>query len=432
MLAHCDKIINKLKQSEFFKNTVLVMTGTVLAQVIGIAITPIISRLFSPWDFGVFGSFNAIAAIIAAGITLDYSQAMMLPKSDDEAINLLYISIYCVFSISAILLVIGLIIPSAIGGLTKIKGLGGLGLLIIASVISGINQASQAWSIRRKAFKHTSASQVIRSVSLAGTRIGFGYLNSGGFGLIITSILANMLASIKLLGIVLSDISVLKHNVRLSSIKKLAKEYRDFPAYSATQNVINAASAGLPVLLLGRFYGVASAGAYAFAVSVLQAPMGFILTALRQVLFQRACETQQHKKRLTPLYLKTTIGLFTIGIVPCLTFIIWAPQLFVWIFGARWLMAGEYARSLTVWLAVVFCNLPAVLFARILRIQRFVFFYDIALLSCRFIVLAIGGQFLNSYQSVAIFSLVGAMMNIFLILYVGRSLINREKSHASA
>ncbi|MCK7480582.1 MAG: hypothetical protein M0C28_27660 [Candidatus Moduliflexus flocculans] len=63
--------------------------------------------------------------------------------------------------------------------------------------------------------------------------------------------------------------------------------------YSASQNIINAVSGGLPVLLLTRFFGLPIAGAYAFAMGVLTFPMGFVLSALRQVLFQKASESQQ-------------------------------------------------------------------------------------------------------------------------------------------
>ena len=57
---------------------------------------PVISRLFTPSDFGIAGSFDAIAGIIAAGVTLEYSQAIMLPKEKEKALGLLAISFFCV------------------------------------------------------------------------------------------------------------------------------------------------------------------------------------------------------------------------------------------------------------------------------------------------------------------------------------------------
>ena len=404
------------------------MTGTALAQVIGFALTPIISRLFSPSDFGVFGAFSSVSGVIAAGATLEYSQAIMLPKEKEDAINLLAFAFLCTFSITFLCLIFCLALPAIVNSLMKTKGIWALALLILATLVSGANQLWQAWAVRIKAFKHTSASQVIRSVSSNGTRIALGYLKSGALALIISTILGNVLASINLVRVFLPDLSALRSRVRWARMKRLAKDYRDFPMYSASQNVINALSLGLPVLLLTHYYGIPVAGAYAFGLSALQVPMSFILTALRQVLFQKACETQHHGGSIAALYVKTTAGLFAMVLLPSLILLIWAPQLFAWIFGSKWHLAGELARSLVIWLAVVFCNLPAVLFARIIRMQRFVFFYDLALLAARSFVLVLGGLHFSVLQTVMLFALVGAIMNAFLIFSVGRAVMKKEGS----
>jgi hypothetical protein len=81
---------------------------------------------------------------------------------------------------------------------------------------------------------------------------------------------------------------------------------------------------------------------------------------------------------------------------------------------------------LVIWLVVVFCNLPADLFARIIRIQRFVFFYDLALLAVRTLALVLGGLYLSALQTVMVFALVGAAMNAFLILKVGQTVMKKE------
>lgn len=404
------------------------MSGTAIAQIVGFALTPVISRLFSPSDFGIFGSFNAIAGIIAAGVTLDYSQAIMLPKEREKAINLLAFSFVCVLTFSIVCLLVCLVIPTSVNSLMKTVGMWPLAFLVLAIMMEGVNQSCQAWAVRSKAFKHTSASQVIRSLSSNGSKIGFGYLKLGSSGLIASNILASVAASLNLFRVLLPDLATLRSHIRWDVMKRLAKEYRDFPMYSASQNIINALSSGLPVLLLTRFYGIAVAGAYAFGISILQVPTSFVLTALRQVLFQRACESQHEGGSLAALYIKTTMGLFAMVLLPSLILIIWAPQLFIWIFGSQWQLAGVLARSLVIWLAISFCNLPAVLFARIIRIQRFVFFYDIALLAMRSSALVLGGLFLGVQKTVMMFALVGSVMNALLILRVGRSVMKKEGS----
>jgi len=419
-------IIVKLRKSSFVKNVLVVMSGTAAAQVLGFALTPIISRLFSPSDFGVFGSFNAVATVIAAGATLQYTQAIMLPKEKKDAINLFCVSCICMFAVVFLLFIFCLLAPTFVNGLMKTEGVWSLSMLVAATAVAGINQSCQAWCVRVKAFKHTAASQVIRSLSQNGTQIGFGYLKVGAVGLIVSSILGNMLASLNLVRVLLPDLLTFGRYIRWNRMKQLAKEYRDFPMYSASQNVINALSSGLPVLLLTHFYGIAIAGAYAFGVRILWAPMSLLIGALRQVLFQKASETQHQGGSLTHLYIKITLGLFALAFFPSVILFIWAPEIFAWIFGSQWYTAGELAKFLILWMMFVFCNLPAVLFARIIRIQRTVFFYDLFLLAARVMALVLGGLYLSALHTVMLFAFVGAAMNLFLILLVGYAVMKKE------
>ena len=397
-------ITARLRKSSFVKNVFIVMTGTAAAQAIGFALTPIISRLFTPSDFGVFGSFEAVLTVIAAGVTLDYSQAIMLPKEKKDAINLFILSCVSVAVISILCLALCLLFPVYLQDIIKAPNTWVLALLVVAILVTGLNQACQAWCVRVKAFKDTSASQVIRSLSSSGSQIGFGYFRGGSIGLIFSSILADIFASLNLVRVVFRDLWPSRREIQWARMKHLAKEYRDFPMYSASMNVINSLSMGLPVLLLTHFYGIAVAGAYAFGVRILSTPMGFVLRALRQVLFQKAAETHNLGGRLMPLYVKITAGLFAMAILPALVLFIWSPQLFTWIFGSQWHEAGEFARYLILWLLFMFCNLPSVLFARVIRIQRELFIFNLVLLIARALVLVVGGMYLSALQTIMLFS----------------------------
>ncbi len=419
--------VGRLSQSAFVRNVLVVVSGTAVAQIIGFALSPVISRLFSASDFGVFGSFGAVLAVITAGVTLEYSQAIMLPTDKGDAMNLFVVSCLAMALITAACLVACLIAPATVHGLVKVRGGWMLALLVAATVSAGLNQACQAWCVRVKAFKHTSASQVVRSVASNGMQIGLGSVNAGGTGLIVSSVLADVLASVNLGRVLLQDLLALRQTIRWKRMQQLMKEYRDFPTYSASQNVINALSVGLPIFLLTHFYGIGVAGSYAFGGRILQAPMNLVLRALRQVLFQKAGETQHQGNPLFPLYVKSTVGLVAVALLPALVLVVCAPPLFVWVFGAKWQTAGEFARYLVVWLLTAFSSLPADLFARLIRIQRTIFFCDLLKLAARALVLAVGGLCLTALQSVILFSVVGAVMNAAVILLVGHAVAKRER-----
>ena len=404
----------------------VVMAGSGAAQVISMALVPVISRLFSPAEFGVSGSFGAVAGVIAAAVTLEYSQAIMLPRGKEDALGLLAVSLSSTSFVAFLTLTICVLAPGFMNGLMQTQGVFPLTLLVVSTLISGTNYSFQAWAVRAKAFKQTSTSQVIRSFSGKGATIGFGLLGAGAPGLIAGNIVGNALASINVFRVLLPDLGMLRKQATPSSMVRLAREYRDFPAYTASQGVINALSGGLPVLLLTRYFGLPVAGSYAFALNVLTFPMGFVLGALRQVLFQKASESQHQGRSLSALYVKVTATLFGMALLPTAVILAWGPQLFGWFFGAQWQTAGEFSRGLMIWMAVVFCNLPATLFGRIIRIQRFVFFYDVSLLVARTAALVLGGFFLSASQTVMAYAIVGAAMNTYLIVAVGRAVMKNE------
>lgn len=405
-----------------------IMAGSVLAQLVGFALTPVISRLFSPTDFGLFGSFYAVAAVIGAGVTLEYTQAIMLPRDKGDAMHLFFVSCVATCVVAFLCLLACVIVPNQILKLLHAQHAWIFALLVLATLIAGFNKACQGWSTRVKAFKYVSLSQIIRSLTASGAQIGAGYLKFGPIGLICGGMFADLVATLNLFRVVITDLKHLGVQIQWSRMKQLAKEYRDFPMYSASQNVTNQLSTSVPLLLLIHYYGAAIGGAYAFGARILWTPMSLLVGSLRQVLFQKACETEHAGDSLSLLYVRTTAALFAIGIIPSVIMFIWAPPIFAWVFGARWLTAGIFARSLILWLLFVFCNVPAVLFARLIRIQRTVFFYDLALLTARVSVLAIGGLFLSAVHAVMIFSAIGAAMNLFLIILVGYKVIKREGS----
>ena len=402
------------------------MSGTALAQALGFALAPLISRLFTPSDFGIFGSFYAVVGVISAGITLDYSQAIMLPKEKNDALDLFFVSCLTTIIITLLCALVCLVAPAYLVGLMKAPGAWVLTLLLLTLLITGFNITIQSWCVRTKAFKQTSSSQVIRSLSSNGMQIGFGFFKAGPLGLIISNVLADLFASINLLRVFLTDLKTSSHKIRWYRMKQLAFEYRDFPIYSASGNIIDSLSRGLPILLLTNYFGIAVAGSYAFAEKIISAPMGLILRALRQVLFQKAAETDHHGRSLLALYIKITAGLFAMAIVPAIILFIWAPQIFSFIFGSKWHVAGEFAGSLVIWLAFMFCNLPSVLFARILRLQRQLFILGIFFLTARVLALILGGIYMTAAKTILLFSIVGAMINIIFIVIVGLVLMKKE------
>ena len=94
-------MLNKLNNSN--KNIVILVGGTLTAQLITIFLTPVLSRIYKPEDFGIFAIFFSITGIISIMIGGRYEVAIVQPEKDNEAMSLASISFALMF-LSTILL----------------------------------------------------------------------------------------------------------------------------------------------------------------------------------------------------------------------------------------------------------------------------------------------------------------------------------------
>jgi O-antigen/teichoic acid export membrane protein len=411
----------------------VLMSGTAFAQIVTVSFAPVISRIYDPGAVGVFGVYLSFASIIGAVSTLQYEQALMLPKSVEDAVNLLGLATLCVLATTVLAALVCIPFGVQISVWTKSPELGRwMWLLPISIFFSGIYQTLNSWSTRRKQFHRASISQVVRSVMASGAQTTAGIGRAGPIGLIGGSIAGDVCATCALAAQVLKDDSrLITQSLDVGRMKHFAKEYYDFPLYSSTRCLLNALSQSMPLLLLTHYFGPVVAGLYFMSVRILQLPMNLILTALRQVFFQKASEVYNTGGDTYALFKKVTLGLMAMAIGPALIIILFSPPLFSFVLGAKWYVAGEYARWLVMWLAIMFSNVPAVIFGQVYRKQRNLLLQDVALLICRVGALVIGGLYLDALHTVILYSVVGVIFNIYIIIWIWQ-LLRRQTVNSSA
>ena len=79
------KIMTQLNNNASLKHIAMIAGGTTLAQGINILSTPILSRIYSPEDFGVTAVFISMVSILSVISALRYDLAIPLPKTERYA-----------------------------------------------------------------------------------------------------------------------------------------------------------------------------------------------------------------------------------------------------------------------------------------------------------------------------------------------------------
>ena len=103
-------MLNKLNTSN--KKIALLVGGTSIAQLITIFLTPVLSRIYTPEDFGVFALFFSATGIISIMIGGRYEVAIMQPKKDHEAISLASISFTLMLILTTVLTLVLYLVSS--------------------------------------------------------------------------------------------------------------------------------------------------------------------------------------------------------------------------------------------------------------------------------------------------------------------------------
>lgn len=415
-----------LTQSKFVRNVAIVATGTAGAQAIAIGFAPIITRLYGPEAFGVLGSFMAILGVATPIAALTYPIAIVLPKSDADAIGLAKLSAGLALIIAAIAALILLIAGDWIARTLSLELISGLMLLIpVAMVFSAYQQILAQWLIRTKQFKITARVTVVQALAINSAKTGVGLVHPVATALIVLATLGLALHVLLLwLGIRGRRTVLPKTDKSIDMFRKLAKRHRDFPLYRAPQVTLNALSQSLPVLMLASFFGPAAAGFYTLGKTVLGIPSTLIGKSVADVFYPRITEAVHNNENLSQLLLKATFIMSAVGLVPFTLVIAFGPWLFTFVFGAEWTMAGEYARWLALWSYFGFLNRPSVAAIAALGLQDFFLVYEILSVVLRALTLYIGFWLYESdIIAVALFSISGVILNSALVLYT----LNKSK-----
>lgn len=372
------------------------MTGTSLAQAIPIAVSPILTRLYTPEEFGFFAVYMAITAILTVLVTGRYELAIMLPKEDDKAINILGLSVFLSFIISLLLLVIVVFLGEEIAELLNSPEIALWLYWVPASTfLAGVYQSLNYWSNRRAHYARLATSRVFQSVSGAGGQLGGGVYGASTGGLIGGQVFGLIISTAVLAKLVNKDDRDLLRRINKKDALIQAKRYKNFPRFLVFAHGLNAASSQIIIVLLTSFFTATVAGLYTLTQRVLGAPISLVANALGDVFRQEASYSYVHHGECLQIYKSTFKKLLLIASPSFLTFYFIAPDLFAIVFGEKWREAGRYAQILTPMFFLRFVTSPLSSMFMIAEKQKLDLFWQAALFLLTSSALVVGYLYHN-------------------------------------
>lgn len=410
-----------LRKSSFVKNISLILSGSVIAQLVTILSTPILTRLYGTESYGVFGIFMTLTSIFATFSSGRYNLAVMLPKKDEDSLNIIVLCSLFSLIVGILLAIFVILFFHSITGYYYNQALSiHILWLPIIVVVNDWFQVISNWVGRKKRYLLISIAMIAGAIFGNAWRIGAGYYNPSAQGLIFGSILIFFVQFIILL---IGELSKLKalfiYSYDFSTIKRLAVKYRQLPIYRAPKDLLNSLSQNAPTIMLSLYFSDNKVGLFYLVDRILKAPSVLLGNAVRRVYYQKATEIHNSGKSLYPSAFRLTAGLALIGFIPFFITIIYGPYLFGYIFGHSWAGAGVYARWISIFMFFAFINVPSIVVIPILGLEKIFFYFEIVSILLRIISLFYGGIILESdVSAIMLYGIVGALIEIFVIVYI--------------
>ncbi|MFA5668013.1 MAG: oligosaccharide flippase family protein [Balneolaceae bacterium] len=401
------------------KDVVTLIGGTGVAQLIPIAISPILTRIYTPEDFGLLALFLSFTTIIGIAASGRYDFAILLPDTTQKAKNLAILAIVIAICVSILTFGVVFFLKAHIIRWLNISEISFLiYLLPIGIILISFSAVFMALLNRLKKYRAIAIAKINRSAGTAVGQLGTGLTSFTIYGLIVGKLLGDFFYTVYGYWKVKKNKKLKEAGFDYQILKSQAVEYKNFPKINVLHAVTNSSSTNMPNILLATLFSPAIAGFYNLSYRICYAPIQLIASSVQQV-FSRSISERSNKDESIYIFTKNIfIQLLTFGIVPFLILTLTAPWLFGFIFGDEWIIAGTYTQVLSPFLFFVFITSPLTYIPLLLNKHKKAFLIDLVYLILRSAALLLGYFLGSALIAIILFSALGVIVQLYLIIWI--------------
>lgn len=345
-----------ITKNPFFISVATLTSGTIISQFIVIISSPLLARLYSVEAFGIISIFSSLMVIFGVLTTGRYELSIGLPNDEKKAKNLMLLIASLGFLVSIIYLFLLFVFKEifqypANAALFKNNW---IYLAPLYAFFIAIYSSLIYWNQRNKNYKKITISNGLQVVSTTICSIIFGFLGIIEAGMMISLVLGIIISSIYLL----LEFNREKFVYKFDSIKSVAKEYISFPKYMILSDLsLSISQQYIPIIFAGLFSSTI-VGYFALANRMIRLPNIILTSSITSVFRNDAIDAIRNNGNCQQLYLSTLKKLIFMSIPIFLLVFIFSPILFIFFFGQKWEIAGNFARILSIMLLFEFVATP--------------------------------------------------------------------------
>ena len=385
------------QKSQFFQNIVLILGSSSFAQFIPIIFSPILTRIYTPENFGIFGIYVAIVSILSVVISFRYELAILLPKDETNAIHILVLTQIISAVNTLFYLALAIILSKIFERYDLFPNISEYLLFLpLNAFILGITQGITFW---------LNQSALTVTVTLI-----LGYFKFGARGLILGWLSGQILFIIPLVINLLIEDKYHFGALKLKQILYMAKTYKNFPKINTIHALVTSFTVNLPVIIIEKFFSPYAAGLYMLCIRVVYTPISLISTSLSQVINPYLAKLYNAKENVHEFMKRLIKKLLFFSGAPFILMIFFATLLFRIIFGNVWTEAGKYFQLLSPFFFMSLLTSPFSFIPMIVNLQKKAFYIELIYLVLRLCGFFIGIYFMNIEIALILYSISGVMV----------------------
>ncbi len=334
--------------SGFRLKVLQVAGGTAVAQGLLVLASPVLTRLYTPADFGVLVVYVSILALLVIVASLRYEYALPIPVDDGEAIDLLAV---CLLLVAVSTSLASLLLHALEGRLLAWMGAPGLApylwLVPVSILGAGSYQVFNCWAIRKGGYARIARTKVTQSLTQLTLQVTVGSLVKGPLGLLVGDAVGRTNGTRTLAMLDWRRDWARLRQVTWAGMWRAVVRFRRFPAIASGSALMNTFNLRVPALLLAIWFGPAVAGCFALAQRVFALPSSVIGESVAQVYFgEFAAQAKGDPGGLMALFRGTVRRMFLLGLPLMLAAMAAGWFLFPLLFGRSWRDAGRFVVAI--------------------------------------------------------------------------------------
>ena len=334
---------NNLKKP-FLRAITTLASGSIVAQIITFATSPIMTRLYTTEEIGIYTLILTAVSMFGGVICGRYDMSIVYEEDEDNVIPIIKLSfIVCLLMSTAVSCGYG--IYYWITGKDNNSYLSIIAFTFILLFATGIVNILISYNNRNREYSLMTSVFVIRTIAKNVTMVILGFLNAGTMGILFSEVIGQLFGmngQARSLKPHLKDI----YRVSTKRMTDVAKKHHSQPLYSVPAIFANNFSYSSINLFIESLFGLSFLGYYSMSFRILGMPLSLISTNVSKVFFEEASREYNQTKQFKIAFRKTSLFLVAVAI-PMVIGMIWlAPPLFGWFFGNGWEVSGKYVQIL--------------------------------------------------------------------------------------